>query len=295
MVYFTIYYIERCKGSNFTNFRFNRDPSTASKAEYYVQQIGITAALQSFFLMTTDEILYYIFSLVTIFTIILRYRHNDEKKLLSIGACLIIGSLFILMLFFASKSHTPERYINLNPNMMLTPPLVGFIIYKFSQSKKQMMTLLVIGLIIFSLFTTIFSLYQSPLIFRSNDQISTNEVISMNWLLSKKNTIFGTMDIMTPVFRYSDLIFGKNFSLERKDLYRDFNMPNHFGVSNETIPINKDRYMVITEYDVKSYTEVWKDIHKFEKEDFVKINYFKNVNKIYDSKEVNFYLIEIVG
>jgi virulence-associated protein VagC len=78
----------------------------------------------------------------------------------------------------------------------------------------------------------------------------------------------------------------------RRDLYRDLTFPDHFGFANDSVLlIDKDRYLVITEFDIKSYTEVWKDIHRFDEEDFARINTCRNIDKIYENGEFRAYFV----
>ena len=175
---------------------------------------------------------------------------------------------------------------------MLTPPLVGYLIYKFINNNKMTRTFLILSLIFISAVVAIFSLYQSPITLRPNSQITNRDIRGMNWLIIHKNRELKTADIMTPVFRYSDLIYGCGYREERRDLYRDLIFPDHFGFGRDNIlPIDEDRYLVITEFDFKTHTEVLKDLDKFSKEDFIKVNYCTNVDKIYENGEFRTYFV----
>jgi len=176
--------------------------------------------------------------------------------------------------------------------MIFTPLLVGYMFYNFLINNNRTKSFIVLFLIIFSTFITIFSLYPSPINMRPNDQVTIKEVMSMNWLINKKNPELETMTIITPINRFTDLIFGCNFREERKDLRKGIAFPDHFGNHKDNVlPINIDRYAVITEYDIKAYTEVWTYINRFDKEDFIKFDFFSNVYKIYENGEVRNYLV----
>ncbi len=269
-------------------------PTTEAHAQYYLQKLGTATALKSFLLMTADEIIFNIIALVAIFYLLMKSKKLFERKFISIALCFIGGSLFILMIFFFSSAHTPDRLINLNINMVLTLPLVGYLLYRFSLNEKKVITIFLISLILVSVVTSLFSLYPSTLTVFPNDQTTVSEVIGMNWLISQKNPDFRTADVMTPVFRYSDLIHGYDFSRAKGEgkWRRDLSFPDHFGFSeHEIFPIDETRYLVITEYDIQAYTEVWKDIHRFTKEDFTKIDRCKNTDKIYENGEFQSYLV----
>ncbi len=271
-------------------FHFLNTQSTASQVDYYVTKLGLYSAMKSFLFMDGYIMILFAMSSVAMYYVI--KNRKVETNLAYIVACFIVGNIFIITIFFTSKAHNPERLINLNPNMILMQTLVGYLIYKFSCEKRNIIVICLVGLIMMSSIMAIFALYQSPIVTYPNDHMTNNDISSMNWLISKKNINFGTIDIMGPVSRYADLIYGVDFRLKRDDLYRDFVLPSHFGSSNnDKFTIDKSRYMVITKYDIQSYTDVWKDANIYDEQDFNNMKQFKNVYSIYDSKEVLLYLI----
>lgn len=271
-------------------FHFFNTQSTASQVDYYVTKLGLYSAIKSFLYMDGYIVILFAISSVAIYYII--KNRKSEMILASIAVCFLVGNIFIITIFFTSKAHNPERLVNLNPNMILIQILIGYLIYKFLCEKQNMKTIFLVGLIMISSIMALFALYQSPIVTYPNDHMTNNDISSMDWLINNKNMNFGTIDIMGPVSRYADLIHGVNFRLKRDDLYRDFVLPSHFGiVNNDTFPIDKNRYLIITKYDVESYTDVWKDANIYNQQDFNNTKLFKNVDNIYDSKEVLFYLI----
>ena len=104
---------------------------------------------------------------------------------------------------------------------------------------------------------------------RPNKQITISDVKGMSWLITQKNFEIKTADITSPIKRFADLMYGGNFRIQRQDLYNALDPTPHFGfTNNEIFPIDEDRYLVITENDIKPYImELWKDIEpEFEKE-----------------------------
>ena len=176
---------------------------------------------------------------------------------------------------------------------MLTPPLVGYLLYNFIINNKRVKTALVFSLIFVSSLIAIFSLYYSPITMLRNQQNTIMDVSGMNWIITEKNLEFTTGDIASPVFRFADLIYGFDFRLQRQDLSRRI-LPDHFGgIYNKTFPIDEDRYLVITEFDMNpSIMKQWKDFDPaFVKEDFIKITSCTNVDKIYENGEFRSYLV----
>jgi len=257
-------------------------------------RVGIFKSMRVLILMIADEIIFSLISLFVIYQVLLRKGVPILKKFYKISMCLIIGNLFLSLIFFFSSAHQPYRLINLNFNMILTPPLVGYLIYNFSINNKKDKTVLILGLIVFSSVIAIFSLYPSPITNLRNSQVTTMDIMGMNWLITQKNLEIKTADVLTPVFRFADLIYGCEFRRQRSDLYSDWDTPVHFGFNDDRIfPIDEYRYLAITEYDMKPYImELWIVFEPpFYREDFIKINYCINVDKIYENGEFRTYFI----
>ncbi len=249
-------------------------------------------AIQTLGLMITDEVIFSLISLIVIYQLISRKEISIVNKFSKISFCFIIGNLFLLVFFFSTRAHNPGRLINLNFNMILTPPFVGYLLYKFLLNNKRAKTVLILCLIFVSTFTAVFTLYPSPITLGLNAQVTTSDIKGMNWLIIHKDTELKTADILSPVYRFADLIYGYRLRVERNDLRRDLIFPDHFGFTEDNLfPIDEDRYLVITKFDVMGLTEVLRDLDRFGKEDFIKVDFCVNVDKIYENGEFRSYLV----
>jgi len=268
------------------------NPTASDSALSYMNALGFMTAIRTFVLMIADEIVFCLISLFVIYRFILRNESSIAQKFSKISICFIIGNLFLIIIFLFTRTHVPYRLINLNFNMILTPPLVGYLIYKFLLNNNRVKAVLIISLIFVSAVTAVFSLYPSPITMSANNQVTISDILGMKWLIIHKNTELKTMDIRSGVFRFSDLIFGCDFIRGRSDINRDLVIPYHFGFTEKNVfPIDKDTYLLITEFDVTSYTEVWKDMDKFGKEDFIKVDFCTNVDKLYENGEFRSYFV----
>jgi len=264
--------------------------TTLSEARFYLFELGIMNALRSFLLMVADEIIYYFITLIAFF-ILLRDKRFKEK-IIPTALCVVVGSFFILIVSIFARLHSFNRFINLNTNMVLTPTLIGYVLYKSLLNNEKIKTFLILGLIFISSFTAIFSLYPSPITILPNYQVTISDVSGMEWLINRKKLEVKTADLKSPVFIYSNLIYGLDFRLGRNDLRPALEIPYHFGFGKDNIfPIDEDRYLVIMEFDLEAYTKVWKDLDKFRKEDFIKVDYCTNVYKIYENGEFRSYFV----
>lgn len=270
-------------------------PTTADQTLYNMNKLGVATAIRTLGLMISDEIVFCVLSLIVIYRVFFSKKEiSILQKFYKISIFFIIGNLFLLIVFFSTRAHTQDRLINLNFNLVLTPPLVGYLLYTFLLNNKRAKSALILSLIFSSAIIAMFSLYPSPITMLRNKQVTIKDVSGINWLISNKNPELKTADVASPVFRFAELINGCNFLSQRHDLYSNLYLsPLIRLIENETFPIDEERYMILTEFDLKPYSMgLWKDFKpKLEIEDFTKINSCTNVDKIYENGEFTSYFI----
>ncbi|MCM1567407.1 MAG: hypothetical protein NC238_15985 [Dehalobacter sp.] len=110
----------------------------------------------------------------------------------------------------------------------------------------------------------------------------------MSWLIGNKEINYKVIDIDTPVIRFSDYLYGTDYGLHRKDLQKDFIISDHFGINQSTdiYPSESNKYLIISRFDYIAYAVIYKDINRFNEDDFRKIDNCININKIYNNGEV---------
>jgi len=265
-------------------------PSTAEAATYYLTNIDLITTIRTAILLLTDEIIYFcLIVILSLFLIKIRVTNRNLKVTL---LCFIVVNIVVLGLFFLAKLHTPIRLINLNPAMTLAPLLVGYLLFSTTHLRLKKYRLFLICMILIATTTCIFSLYQSPLTYRPTDHVTLSEEKGFTWMFSSKVNWISTADVSTPAERYADMILGYTEQHKRLDLKRDFQFQNHFGISNDlVIPVDRDRYFIVSKYDIQAYAYVWKDLNKYSHDDFTKIDICRNVDKIYSNKEFSIYLL----
>ncbi|WP_440945534.1 hypothetical protein ACSAZL_15615 [Methanosarcina sp. T3] len=266
--------------------------STISQAAYYSSKLGISATIYTLSHLLFDELVFCSLAAVAIYYIVYKGNLLEKKKFTPLIACFVSGTILLLFLFGFTVTHRPDRLLNLNFNIMLSPVLVAYLLY--INNKNKLKTVFLISLILLATVSTYFSLYQSPFTMRANDYMTPSEYNGSDWLIINKNPLIKTVDLANPVDRYTDFIYGLKFRVLRKDLKRDFTLPDHFGFTDQfdgQFPIDKDRYLVLSPYDEEAYTNIWKDTYRFKKEDFEKVNECKNTFKIYENGGFKTYLI----
>jgi len=263
---------------------------SSNQAMYYYNALGVFTSIRTFLLMNMDEIIYYTLFLF-IFVKIIKNKCDYTKNIILINFCLFAGTLLLLALFFTSRVHTPGRLLNLNPNMILTPILIGYLAHNYYSNRKFVKTALILFLIMCSIITPIFSLYPSPLTMRPNEQITIQELNGENWLISKKDLNTTALGIMNSPYNFGVMMFGKNSMFDRKDLPSYYEIPQFYNKTNEKpIIFNKSFYMVISKMDILTYTQLWKGISSYSDENFRVIREGRNY-QIYNNGEMFIYKI----
>jgi hypothetical protein len=262
------------------------DTTTLTVATGYFDKLGYLTAIKSLLTMTFDELMYYTFSLLSIFFIF----KNSEKGLKPISLCFIFGSIFYIFLFISSQAHTPYRFINLDANMIFTPLLLGYLMVSLRKRYRMILSLI----IILSVITAVASLYQSPITTYPNDQFTAYDISGGKWLVDYKNENIPTITLLSPLNRYSSLIYGSKYTSIHKSSVRPWSsFPtdlNSFEIG--IFPANFTQYFLITEYEKQAYSTVWKGVGQVNESDLTSVNSCKNVYHIYDNQEFSSYLVK---
>lgn len=271
-------------------------PSSAAESMHYVSKLGAYNSVIVASLMLIDEIIFGILSLIAIYYLIRdKSIASLRDSLLPIASCFIFGNLLIIIIFFFTRAHNANRLLNLNPNMIIAPILVGFLMYYFIIKNQRMIHAILISVTLFLCITCIFSLYPSPITFAPNQQITFSDLAYNQWILSKKSPDISISGIFNPIYRFSDLYFGRSARLETYDIIVNdttIGIKDHFGIDNAThYQINESQYLTIPAFDLAAYTEVWSFMNRFTYDDFAKISTIKNMLYIYDNGEAKIYFV----
>ncbi|KKG18694.1 hypothetical protein EO98_06550 [Methanosarcina sp. 2.H.T.1A.6] len=268
--------------------------STFTQATYYSEKLGFISTIYTLSHLILDEMIFYSLAVVAIYLIIFKKGSLEKRIFAPFIACFITGTLLVMFLFCFTVAHRPDRLLNLNFNMMLAPLFVAYLLYL--NHKNRLKTVLLISLILLATVSTYFSLYQSPFTTRPNDYMTLSEYHGSNWLLCNKNFLIHTVDLANPISRYADFTYGVTYRALRKDLKREYLLPDHFGFAtpfDNRFPIDRDRYLVLSPYDEEAYTNIWGHTKRFNKDDFGKIDECQNTLKIFDDGGFKTYLIRV--
>jgi len=252
------------------------------------------------------NILLIAFALIAIIQIFKSYykktnsNTNQEKILFSIIFCLF-SSGFLILLFITTGDPNFQPIRSLTFIFLITLLLASYGAYnifrktKFYSPKKSIIIIIFfIFLLSASSINTIFSLYDSPYVFQPNRQVTDSHISGLNYFFNLKDpsVISVTLSSSSP-WRFAQMIFGKKAADNRTDFnkYQAWTVvADHFGYLNNTYlgrTYQDDKYLIIEKVFMLSYTDLWTAINRYNKDDFIMLNYDPTVNKIFSNGNVD--------
>ena len=244
------------------------------------------------------------FFIVICFVLIFR-----NKKIINQNYLKIYKSLLSLYIVFALIQltfllnpiivHQPDRIMNLNFVVYAQIPLFAISLYViFLNKNKSINNILLICFILTSIWTlSFFGVFDSEKVYRPNVALTYNEVEGMNWFADFHGNYPVSM-MFEQSYRYPDIL-----GFERSDWIYIKTMPDHFGYDSNAKkisevyldPTNKYDYLSITTLGELLYQELpgHKKVGRFRKEDFETLRNDASVSKVYDSLNIELYVVSM--
>ena len=200
------------------------------------------------------------------------------------------GSVFVGGLILTTALHTPIRLINLNFNMILTIPLVGFLLFTKIRDGKLNSARMIAILVLVSIVFASLSIYQDPVQMTPNGTVTSTEASGANWYIAERDDGIEYFGLQTIPWRFADMVYGHEYVLEHQSLLILNDPGNHFSTitsSNESIG---DSYLAVSTYDKMAYTTVWAASDRFNANDFQGLAYSDKVMKNFDNGGFQCYL-----
>jgi len=224
------------------------------------------------------------------------FRKNELKAICVLTVMLIILGLFeAFFLFNPAISHSISRISNLNFIVFVMIPLFAISLYELILKGVQKWKNIIISSIILTLVFTLsmYGVFYSPYIHHANIATTYNEVDGMMWLFTHKDEK-PIYDLTGAIgYRYCDLLCGWSETQQRfgKDIMwsRCGNVQDHFGYDENKYFNETNKYIVITTEGELIYQTVYKKVGRYNASDFERFRNDPNVNKIYDSLNIEIY------
>ncbi len=133
---------------------------------------------------------------------------------------------------------------------------------------------------------------------RPSSQVTLMDMAGMAWYIQEKDTAIGCIHVMSPPFRFADVILGNVEADKRYDIKYAEQFTDHFAY-NEYDSLGEqykeDNYTAITIKDRLLYETVWKQVGRYSYSDFEKIEDDPTVDSLYSNGELDVYYIHGSG
>ncbi|WP_156916225.1 hypothetical protein [Methanolobus tindarius] len=207
----------------------------------------------------------------------------------------------VILMFNPVITHQPDRLMHLNFVVYGQIPLFAISLYViFLEKQKSFYKIINVCLILLAIWTfSLFAAFDSPNVYRTNSALTYNEIEGMDWLLKSQEEYPIPIGMVSEQsFRYPDILgLSKEKMIHKKII-------DHFGY-NATITnfsevyfdskLNEYNhgYLVITTLGELLYQEIpgYNRIERFKKKDFEKIRNDHSTNKIYDSLNIEIFVV----
>lgn len=233
---------------------------------------------------------------------------NKEKlnNLFSLYGPLLCICLITVAFFFTNILFDPLRMVTYAT--IISTLFVGFfldyLIRKIKCRNNKFFSFGFMGIIILLLIiwiNGIFTLYPSPYKLESNFQTTKSDVEGMSWLFENRNLDIEVTGMTVIPFRYADLLLSsEDKQLQKFSHYSPsyLKVPYHFGYdSNPHLSsyFYNNVYLVANELDKSLYKDLFPQMAEIRwiPSDFEKLNKDSSIMKIYSSKKVDIFYIEV--
>lgn len=149
-------------------------------------------------------------------------------------------------------------------------------------------------LIVCASIISIVSLYFSPYIKQPNLQITSMDMAGTQWFIDRKSSQYSSVYIATNPTDLVRGIIGLEATIKRDDYISNAKLVDHFGYADFNkigLEYIQNQYLVISTHDKVVYSTVWKEVGRYNDDDFVHLGEDASVNSLYSNGEMKIYYI----
>ena len=184
--------------------------------------------------------------------------------------------------------------------IFLVVPIFTGIFFSFALSKKWPgVAHLCFLLLLLPALLTVLSVIPSPYLHRPTPDITEMDLEGMDWSFQYKDVDLPYVYIMSPPYRFADIIMGRSEREQRPDIDRTaIKIPDHFNYSENSYfgdEYTNNSYAVITEFDRVLYDTAYERVGRFHSEDFDHLQADPTVDRLYCSNECTVYIVRGTG
>lgn len=256
--------------------------------------------IEMLFRMYGGNLVYIVLSSIAILLIIRKLFSSFKIEnifilcMMFLTICLVTLMLFVIPL--GVDPFRPQRFLIFSSQL-----LGGFALYELYELLKNRLQYnivkffvptIIIVIVMLSGVIAVFNVYHSPYIMQPNNQITHMEMEGMKWFFDNKNIYIKYVGI-TNKARFSDALLGSSVTSERKDVPKFFEEQGYVGDHFNNLvseSYTEKKYIVLSKFDLLLYTEVWAATHRFETDDFERLENNTFLNEIYSNNEFGIFL-----
>ncbi len=235
--------------------------------------------------------LFFVLSIISLIIIIRNFQKHSNYVII-MNFCFVILLIIPIVFLFVPLGFESTRAINYA--IIFTILLGSFTLNHLLNKKYGIIFVMII--LIFSLVFGIISLYNSPSIYRPNQQVTNMELVGNSWFFNNNDPKFDISSIMsTNYYRFADVTIGIDKTESKYNRGYINVVPDHFGY-DKSIKVgdsfNKPTYIPLSEHDEILYIQTWPQVHRYSESDFQKIKFDQSLNKVYNNNGFRVWLID---
>ena len=271
-------------------------------------------------ILKTVELFIYRFGAISLYllisiiaaTMVVKWSMSNKTELepmnLTYGIQFIVALLVSAFSLFAlTGEYDPVRISRFF--LLIAPVVCGLVIYRFiadidkthqhtinttsRKRKREVFICLTTVLILMVAILSIFNVYGSPRVVRSNWQVSAMEVAGAEWFSNCHDNDIVTATAGVGVRRFEDLTFGREYPYTERAKLDRVSIPSHFGYEGnssiaETFDF-EDRYLLTCEAGRVAINVIPESArpkaHHYTEDDFAKLTAVPAVAQMYPNGE----------
>ena len=228
-----------------------------------------------------------------------RFAHAEILFLLAIVP-ITFGLFFMVYLSGMVPGLDSINAVRVQSFIFLVVPIFTGIFFSFALSRKRSsVACLCFLLLLLPALLAVFSAFPSPYVNRPTPDVTEMDLGGMDWSFQYKDVELPYVYIMSPPYRFADIIMGRTEREQRSDIDRvAIKIPDHFNYSENRYfgdEYANNSYAVITEFDTILYDTAYERVGRFHAEDFDHLQADPTVDRVYCNKECTVYIVRGTG
>ena len=291
----------------------NEEATSTSAFETYSQQIsefkpGLLFLLTSFIYKYGIRLSFMLMGTISILVILKAWRDKDLRMNIyaltfSIGFVICCGFYMVSQFLVTGTGYGRVSHYVIIFSLLLIPMAMEYLLKKGKIHTYSLKLLLISLFILTSCITylTVYTLYMSPIIMSTGQQVTDSQLIGMNTFFGIRSEELQVMEGGISTYRIKDALYGRSKRLNNVKYRTTQSIPNHFNYTSLSYfgdYYSEPVYIVISKLFrilypnlIPEFPERW----RFNQTDFFMLENDKSVSKVYCNRELDIYLLNPIS